>query len=293
MKKTIESAFFFAAFLGLAAAGIFGFDWPAKNFDPNQSILSFAQNREGAFNTSLVFEDAQGALATDSGKIIAVITEHQNDGDWFESPLGNTLIVSHDDELISIYGNLTLQSAVGLAQKKEVKADEDLGMTGQSSWNENAEDASLEFQISDSNAKTFINPLILMPRALKQKKISMEGISIENQFGRSYPIANLRSVPAGIYKVYKKRQKDATVFKTSVYVNGREVEKITKDTIKVQSGKLFLAGSSNYTKEDFFPNGETEFLGRLFLPHGSNTVQINAQDIYENTSAATYVISGY
>ena len=174
MKKTIKSAFFFAAFLGLASAGIFGFDWPAKNFDPNQSILSFAQNREGAFNTSLVFEDAQGALATDSGKIIAVITEHQNDGDWFESPLGNTLIVSHDDELISIYGNLTLQSAVGLAQKKEVKADEDLGMTGQSSWNESAEDASLEFQISDSNAKTFINPLILMPRALKQKKISME-----------------------------------------------------------------------------------------------------------------------
>ena len=54
-----------------------------------------------------------------------------------------------------------------------------------------------------------------------------------------------------------------------------------------------MAGSSNYTKEDFFPNGETEFLGRLFLPHGSNTVQINAQDIYENTSAATYVISGY
>ena len=121
----------------------------------------------------------------------------------------------------------------------------------------------------------------------------MEGISIENQFGRNYSIANLRSVPAGIYKLYKKRQKETVPFKSSVYVNGREVEKITKDTIKVQDGKLFLAGSNNYTKEDFFPNGETEFLGRLLLPHGSNTVQINAQDIYENTSAATYVISGY
>ena len=293
MKKNAKSFILAAAVCALAAQRLFSFDWPAKNFDPNQSILSFAQNREGAFNTSLVFENAQGALATDSGKIIAVITEHQNDGDWFESPLGNTLIISHDDELISVYGNLDFQSALDLAQKKEVKADEDLGGTGASSWSENPDSPSLEFQISDANAKTFINPMILMPRALKQKKISMEGISIENQFGRNYSIANLRSVPAGIYKLYKKRQKETVPFKSSVYVNGREVEKITKDTIKVQDGKLFLAGSNNYTKEDFFPNGETEFLGRLLLPHGSNTVQINAQDIYENTSAATYVISGY
>lgn len=288
-----KSIFFSVAAFGLLAFNAGAFDWPAKNFDTNQNILTFAQNREGAFNTSLIFENAQGALATDTGKIIGVITEHQGDGDWFESPLGNALVISHDDELISIYGNLDYKSALDLTQKSGVSAEEYLGATGASSWSKNPDDPSLEFQIADTNAKAFINPLILMPRVWKQRKITMEGVQIENQFGRSYPIANLRSVPAGIYKVYRKRQSDTVSFTSSVYVNGAEVEKITKDTIKFEDGRLVLSGSQNYTSEDFFPTDDLEFLGRLFLPHGSNTVSINASDFYEKTSGATYVISGY
>ena len=82
-------------------------------------------------------------------------------------------------------------------------------------------------------------------------------------------------------------------FSSSVYVNGAEVEKITKDTIKFENGKLALSGSQKYTSEDFFPTEDLEFLGRLLLPHGSNTVSITASDFYEKASGATYAISGY
>ncbi|MCR5046475.1 MAG: M23 family metallopeptidase [Treponema sp.] len=293
MKKTnaFKSAFLILTlfFAGKASA----FDWPISDFDPEQKVLDFGQKRKDSVNTALVFGNAQNAKASDSGKIIAVITEHQGDGDWFETPLGNAIILSHDDSLISVYGNLSEQSALDLEKKSDLKTGEDLGSTGNSAWNESAEENSLEFQIADTNAKTFINPTILMPRALKPKRILLEDISIENQFGRLYGLASLRSVPAGKYKVYKKRQADAVTFKSEVYVNGSEVEKITKDTIKSQKGLLTISGATSYTSKDFYPNEEMEFLGCVFLPHGSNTVTIRAADFYDNARIANYNISAY
>ncbi len=286
-----KSAFFILTII--FAGKSHAFDWPTEDFASEQRIIEFGQKRKDGINTALVFSNAQKAKASDNGKIIAVITEHQGDGDWFESPLGNALILSHDDSLISIYGNLSEQSVLDLEKKSDLKTGEDLGSTGKSSWNESAEENSLEFQIADSNAQTFINPIILMPRALKPQRILLDGIAIENQFGRVYTMSTLRSVPAGKYKVYKKRQSETVSFKSEVYVNGAEVEKITKDTIKKQKGLLTISGATPYTSKDFYPNDEMEFLGCVLLPHGSNTVAIRVSDFYDNSKIATYNISAY
>ena len=289
LKKTLA----LAAALAIAAP-LLAFEWPAKNLDPSQSVFTFGQNRSGRFNQSIVFQNAQGAKATDKGKIIAVITEKQNDGDWFESPLGNALIIQHDDELLSVYGNLSEQSAKSLLKKSAVFDGEDLGDAAQSAWSETEESGSLEFQIVDSNSKSYINPIILMPRSAKPPKLSLDNISIENQFGRIYNLALLRSVPAGVYKVYKKRQANIVSFKSEIYVNGSEVEKITKETIKGQNGRLIISGSGDsYESSAFYPNDEMEFIGHALLPHGNNTISVTVSDIYEGSVAANFTLSGY
>lgn len=292
MNGTIKRIALLALPLAVTAAAA-AFDWPVKNLDAEQNIMTFGQNRKNAFNASLTFPNAEAAEATDNGMIIGVISEHQGDGDWFESPLGNALIVSHDDELVSIYGNLSSQSAIDLQKVSNVKYGEVVGQIARSAWSQDPEEEALEFQISDSRAKTYLNPTILMSRAVKPKRLRLENISIENQFGRLYAISNLRSVPAGRYKVYKKRQSDTVAFKSEVYVNGSELDKITKDTIKNQDGVLRIIGSDAYSSEDFYPSEDLELLGRIFLPHGSNTVTITVYDIFNNASRATYNISGY
>lgn len=296
MKRPVFGAALFAAIFGLTASfagDAHSFSWPAKEWDKAKSIFTFSQNRKDRFCQSLVLRGVQTASATDKGKIIAVITEKQSDGDWFESPLGNALIISHDDSLISVYGNLTPQSAAALSQKTCLEDEEALGQTGMSSWSESEEGGELEFQIADAGSKTFINPIILMPRNLKPPKIELDGISIENQFGRAYNLAALRSAPAGVYKIYKKRQADVNVYKSELYVNGAEIEKISKKTLKCQDGRLALAGKELYTSQEFYPAGDREFLGHILLPHGSDTVTLVASDIFDSASTLNFTVSGY
>ena len=292
MNKRIAKKITAAALLALCARA-FSFSWPLADWNKAKSIFTFAQNRKGAFCQSLIFEEAQTVKAADKGKIVAVITEKQGDGDWFESPLGNALVISHEDSLISVYGNLSEKTIADLSQKRFVEDEEALGETGESAWSESEDSGQLEFQIADRAAKTFINPIILMPRTLKPPRITLEGLSIENQFGRSYNLPSLRSLPAGVYKIYKKRQRDINVYKSELFVNGAEVEKITKETLKCNGGSFTLSGSETYESRDFYPNNDLEFLGHILLPHGSDTITIVASDIFENSATANYALSAF
>ncbi len=274
-------------------AALFAFGWPVKNLDTESIVPTFAQNRKGKFNASLDFPNAQSALAADNGKIIAVITEHQNDGDWFESTLGNAAIISHNDDLISVYGNLDGQSALRLQEKFQVSNGQELGEAGFSAWSEKGEGGSIEFQIADTKSRTYINPLILMPRSIKPGRIRLDEISVENQFGRIYNLSSLRSVPAGPYAVYKKRQSGVSPHKSEVYVNGAELEKISKETLIWRDGKILISGSKNYTSKEFYPSNDYELLGHILLPHGINTITVKASDIFENAVSANFSVSGY
>lgn len=290
MKKYIYCALALFAILGQA---LFSFGWPVKNLETEKMVPSFARNRKNKFNISLTFPNAQKAVAADNGKIIAVITEHQNDGDWFDSPLGNAVIISHNDDLISVYANLDEQSALNLQEKFQVSDGQELGDIASSAWSESPDEGSMEFQIADTKAKTYINPLILMPRSIKPPRIYLDGVTIENQFGRAYNLATLRSIPAGQYTLYKKRQANISPHKTRVYVNGTEMERINKEVLKWQDGKIYIVGNRNYTSEQFYSSDENELLGHVLLPHGVNTITITASDILENSVTANYMISGY
>ena len=292
MKRSALNAIFVPALL-CAAFGAAAFSWPTSGLDSSKSVFTFSQNRKGRFCQSLLFEGAQDAKAADKGKIIAVIGERPGDGDWFEPALGNALIVRHEDSLISVYGNLSKESASALSKKRHVEDEEALGQTGTSAWSESGEEGGLEFQIADCASRTFINPMILMPRTIRPPKIALDGLAIENQFGRIYNLSSLRSVPAGVYKVYKKRQKDVNVYKSEVYVNGSELEKITKETIRMEDGRLALRGQRTYTSKDFYPNDELEFLGRVLLPHGSDTITIVAANIYDGSTTANFSLSAF
>ena len=290
MKKNAACA---AGLCALLSNALFSFGWPVKNLDVEKISPTFAQNRENSFNTSLIFPNAQKALASDNGKIIAVITEHQNDGDWFESTLGNAVVISHNDDLISVYANIDEQSALNLQQKFQVKDEQELGDIAFSAWSEKPDEGSMEFQIADTKAKTYINPLILMPRSIKPTRIRLDGITIENQFGRAYNLATLRSIPAGLYTLYKSRQANVSPHRSKVYVNGTELEKISKENLTWRDGKILIIGNKVYSSQDFYPNQETELLGHIMLPHGVNTITVTASDIFDNATTANFSVTGY
>lgn len=279
------------ASIALPLCGIVAFDWPVKNFNANKILPTFAQNRKQHFNTSLIFPEAQEVISTDKGKIKLVILEHQGESNWFESTLGNCVIIEHEGNLISVYGNLEKRDAEDALQKERIFSGENLGSAKNSAWNES--EGSLEFQIADTKGKAFLNPLVFMPKISSESPLLIDEITIENKFGRSYELSSLRSVQAGTYKVYKRRRENSPLHSSSVYVNGTELERINREALSQENNLLAISGQRVYNSVSFFPDEKREFLGQILLLHGNNSIAIVIRNVTEKERTVFFTVQAY
>ncbi|MDE6720068.1 MAG: M23 family metallopeptidase [Treponemataceae bacterium] len=289
MKACKKAALAVAAFF-LAAEFSRAFEWPARNFSGENLNATFAQNRNGRFNSSQIFREVEEVTATDNGRLTIVIFEHQDGASWFESTLGNCAIVAHEDSLVSVYGNLDEKDADSFSKKQNIVSGTSIGKVGDSAWSDAPN--SLEFQILDTSKKSILNPLILMPRVSSMQDSALDGITFENRLGRVSELSSTRSLQAGTYNVYKIRRDLNPTYSSTIYLNGMELETIVKDTLKMEGGLLAISGRRAYSAGVFYPDSSREFLGRIVIPHGNNTVTITVRNNLEKERSLTYNIQG-
>ncbi len=279
-----------AVILMFFSAKAFSFDWPVT-FTREGISCHFGQLRGGMFNTGLIFErteeEPKEISSTEEGRITIVLEEHEESG-WFESTLGNAVIIAHDDELTTVYGNLEKLSS---PENAYIDAGVKIGKTGKSAWSE--KNTGLEFQISDAKDNAFINPLILMPRLSSHPALTLFDIVLESKNGRTYDINLIKNLPAGSYNLYRKRQDYIAPYKTSIYVNGAEIESVTYDTIKFKNNRLCVQGTDTYSVKEIYPADARQFTGQVLLPHGRNTLTITVSDIIGNEKSLTYNLTAY
>lgn len=290
LKQTrFLSCFLASAALSLCEAA--AFDWPVNNFDGTQIQTTFAQNRKQHFNTSLAFPEAREVVATDEGKAKLVILEHQDECNWFESTLGNCVIIEHEGNLISVYGNLERSDAEDALQKERFSSGETVGSAEHSAWSET--EGALEFQVADTKGKAFLNPLIFMPKLSSESPLLIDDITIENKLGRSYELSSLKSVQAGTYRVYKRRRENSPLQSSSIYVNGTELERIDRDALYQENNLLAILGQRAYNSANFFPDETREFLGQMLLLHGNNSISIVIRNVMENERTVLFTVQAY
>lgn len=289
MKACKKAALAVAAFF-LAAEFSLAFEWPARDFNGENLNATFAQNRNGRFNSSQIFREVDDVTATDDGRLVMVIFEHQEGASWFDSTLGNCAIIAHEDSLVSVYGNLDEKSAVSVSKKRNVVSGTSVGKVGDSAWSDTPN--SLEFQILDTSKKSVLNPLMLMPRVSGTQDVALDGITFENRLGRVFEISSTRSLQAGTYNVYKIRRDLNPAYTSTLYLNGAEIERIVKDTLGIENGLLAISGRRAYSANVFYPDSSREFLGRIVIPHGNNTVTITVRNNLEKERSLTYNIQG-
>ncbi len=289
MKAFKKAALAVAAFF-LAAEFSRAFEWPSRDFNGENLKATFAQNRNGRFNSSQIFREVEDVTVTDSGRLAIVIFEHQDGATWFESTLGNCVVIAHEDNLVSIYGNLDEQSADSFSRKQNVVSGISIGKVGDSAWSDTPD--SLEFQIVDTSKKRFLNPLMLMPRISGMQDSALDGITLENQLGRVLELSSTRTLQAGTYNVYKIRRDLNPTYSSTIYLNGVELESIVKDTLGMENGLLSISGRRSYAAGVFYPDSSREFLGRIVIPHGNNTLTITVRNNLEKERSLTYNVQG-
>ena len=303
MKKIITlTAAFFAMLFTVNAV-----EWPVEDKAPDAIISYFGQNVGGNISKSIIFakpkptQDKEGNIisvehevkAVKEGKILIVMTELDDDSELFPSALGTSVILAHDDDLISVYSNLESQSVnLNTKNKTTLAEGEVIGNTGNTGWQ--AVPSSLEFQIIDNQNSAAINPKILLPRTEKETDYSLSGIMLQNKSGTFYDLRESKIFPAGTYKVYHTRNKTAMPYKLTCTINGVIEDEIFFDTITYQNGKLYLSGKEKrYNSEVLYADENLLLTGELTLTPGKSTLGITAETFLGKQKQLNYILSIY
>jgi murein DD-endopeptidase MepM/ murein hydrolase activator NlpD len=284
MKKTIISTL-----LILTSLSAFSFDWPQAEVTKNSFNSYFGQNRGGLLSTSMIFSEPAEVKAAEEGYITAILTENADDSDFFPSTLGTAVILTHSDDLISVYGNLDEDT---LTLKNEHEHTIDAGAIIASSGNSGyqANNGNLEFKIIDSKNKSAINPKVLMPRAEEELPLLLTGIIIASKNNDYYDINTYKTYSSGLYKVYFKRNQIASPYRTSVSINGVIVDQLSYDMITQENNKLCIIGKKKYTASDVFPNNDLQLLGEAMFTPGRATLGLTISDMLGNVKQLNYNI---
>lgn len=284
MKKIL--AFVTAALLFIPA---FTFGWPQDEVTQHSFSSYFGQNRGGILSTSIVFSEPAQVKASETGYILAIITENDDDSDFFPSTLGTAVILSHEDNLVSVYGNLDSETiTIYNTNEKTIEAGAVIGESGSSGYQDG--NSNLEFQVIDTKNKSAINPKILMSRSETEIPLSLSGITIGSKNNVFYDINQFKTYNSGLYKVYFRRNAVATPYKTSILLNGVLVDQISYDMITQENDKLCIIGKKKYTSSDVFPQDDLQLIGEAMFTPGRATLGLSVSDSLGNTKQLTYNI---
>ncbi|MCR5219312.1 M23 family metallopeptidase [Treponema sp.] len=292
MKKIIAIA---ALTAGLtAAACVFGefssFDWPQKETAADSFYSYFGQLRGGTISTSLIFNDISDIKSVQKGKILLTMREHSNDFGRFESTLGNALLISHEDSLMGIYGNLD-EDTLEKNLPDTIESGTYLGKSGNSGWQDGL--SCLEFQVLDIKNSSAVNPRIPMPRTGTELPLYATNITIQDEKGIYHNPLTEKRLPSGTYSIYKDRQKTAVPAKTTVSVNGAAVEHIQFETLNEINGKLCTSGDKSYSVEELYPDDKKELLARIPLTPGKNSIGITISNILKESKSYYFTLDIY
>lgn len=283
--------FIISACILLISSIAFTFDWPQEKVVQSDQFYSyFGQLRGETISNSLIFSEISDVKAADDGYLTVIINEYSDHTDFFPSTLGNAVILSHTDNLLTVYGNIDSESILKEAfNENSIKCGETFGTSGNSAWQQGH--SSLEFQVIDTKNNTSINPRLLMPRVGKELPLYYNEIYLQGKNGRQYSVTNQNILPSGIYKVYKKRQAVAVPYRTRVAINGTVVDQISYDLLRQDDNQICVSGRKNYSKSTLYPNNDLQLLGEATLTPGKNALQLTITDILGKEVNATYLLT--
>ena len=285
----MKKALVFISIILISSLTAFCFDWPQNEVSKKSFNSYFGQNRGGILSTSVIFSEPEEVMAAEDGYITAILTDDSDDTDFFPSTLGTAVILAHNDDLISVYGNLDAETLT-LKNNNEHKIDAGaiIASSGNSGFQDNH--GNLEFMIIDVKNKSAINPIVLMPRAEEEIPLTLSGIMIVSKNNDYYDINTYKTYTSGLYKVYFKRNPVAAPYKTSVSINGIVVDQLSYDMITQENNKLCIIGKKKYTDADIFPNENLQLLGEVMFTPGRATLGLSISDMLGNVKQLNYNI---
>lgn len=292
MKKFFLLFTCFFTFLLIA----FALDFPsdsrlAKSFF-GQKIFQNSETYNYSVENGISFENAETVQASEFGKNILVMEENKS-LTAFPSPLGNAVILLHENDIQSIYANLA--DVKGFETKENFLKGEALGYTAS---NQRIRANTLLFKIIDTKGKkkNFVNPLLLLAQISDKQATKIEGVFLEDEKGNIKKLTSTVHLAKGRYKLFvegydsiNESQNRLNPFEISANLNGNSIADISFETMTAHAGKMFLNEKTDLAS--VYKRNRAFYLCDLDLAFGNSKLAITMRDCYKNSSDALFEIT--
>lgn len=281
IRKLASLGLLLALSLGTLAA----FEWPVPEPHP---VRFFGQRAYGVTERGVVLEKADSIRASGHGTLLVTMTQNR-DMSGFPSTLGNVAILSHDEGLITIYGNL--DSTDRIAERKIVETGDILANTGTSAW---GRPGMVIFQVVDREKRTVLNPLLLLPTLSDKKAPVIRNVVVVTANNQSWPLGSIKTLRQGKYKLFAEvpdnidgSSVELSPFRITIQVNGKEYSSIPFEILQEKSGELYLS-DPEFTWKKLYVDPERMYLGELSLTRGRADISIIAKDTAGNERSVLF-----
>ena len=284
----MKRLFFFALVAARFFTELYALDWPA---DTQNFLRLFGQRiGDNTFEQGITFENTSAVRAADDGILLIALDKKYGTG-FFPSTLGNALVFLHDDGLQTVYGNLD-DTAI-FRSRVTTEANAVIGRTGNSGWG-NPND--LIFQVSDSQKKVYINPLLLLPSVNDKIAPQIQNIILVNEQNTAFQMNEQKTVRQGSYELYAdisdttaQGDPNFSPFRITIFVNGTNIRTIPFETIMQKNGDSYL-GNTAFTDALLYRRRDEFYLGNVILTRGKSDILITARDITGNEKSERFTI---
>jgi len=278
-------AIMLACVFACLAGGLWAFEWPVSDPKP---VRLFGQRSAGVIERGITVATGDTVRAAGYGTVLVTLASNTN-MDGFPGTLGNAVLVAHDEGLVSVYGNL--ESTDTVSERVQIESPSILSRTGTSGWGSGPE---LVFQIIDSEKKTLLNPLLLLPALKDTRGTMIKNVVAVSASGQTHPLGTVKAIRQGSYRLYADvtdtmdgPTAELSPFRISVLVNGSEYAAIPFELLRENRGQLFLS-APEYSWDRLYTDPERTFLGELKLTRGKTDISIIARDIAGNERSVLF-----
>lgn len=276
-----------ALLAGSFFASLFCLEWPVSEIYIERI---FGQRAGKTIEQGILFNQTDIVRSSGNGDILCVLEQNHNMY-GFPGTLGNAVIVSHEDGLLSVYGNLNSHERI--KDRVTVESGTILGSSGKTGY---AKPGDLIFQVLDQRRLIALNPLLLLPSLADTKAPTIKNVIAVSSSGQSLSLGSIKSVRQGSYRIFAdisdtfdKNGKNVAPFRVTLLLNGREYHAVPFELIKSEHGLVFL-GSDQYVTSRLYGDPERIFLGEINLTRGKNELSILARDTAGNERGAVFTV---
>ena len=283
-------------FVFVAACLLLAFDWPL-----DQIILTstFGENRGDHFHGGIDLGGGEQPIYPISPGEVVFCYREGEDYTSLPTGLGNFLVLQHQGGVQSLYAHLAGGSLD--PNPKFYDRSRALGTVGSSGYSSGKH---LHLTIIDTEMKTVINPLLLLPPLpdeqapeikglylqIGQERITLQdGMSLNRSEGRLFAtVYDLREDVSFLWKL--------APYKVFLYQDGKEISSFTFDSlysapVSAESSDNLVLVNTEMDFADVYDSSWSLSLGSINLIPGETTLAVFAADFTGNESYKEYTLT--